>query len=84
MEKEILNQVAKEFNLPKKTIEDVYKEWIYYIINTIESLDCNSYNKQPSFTIPSLGKLVCDKFKLERINNNKNGRIKFKENTSKE
>lgn len=82
MEKQIIKQVAKEFNLPVKTVESIYKDWIYYIINTIKNTDYSKYNKQQSFTIPKLGKLVCNESKLNKINKNKNGRTKIKEYTT--
>lgn len=64
-------------------VKELYKEWIHYIINTIGKLDCSEYNNQPSFTIPYLGKLVCEEYKLNAINSKLNERSKFKEDTSK-
>lgn len=74
--------MAKEFNLPVKTIKEIYKEYIHYIKNSINELDCNEYNNQPSFIIPNVGKLVCEEYKLNKINEVKNGRIKIKESTA--
>jgi hypothetical protein len=83
MEKTIVRQVAKEFNLPIQTIEELYKDWIKYIINHIESTDHSSYNNQQSIIIPRVGKLICNERKLNAINNVKNGRSKFKTSTTK-
>lgn len=83
METKILDQVAKEFNLPKKVIKEIYKEWVYYILNKVKELDYSSYNDQPSFIIPHIGKLVCEEYKLNAINKIKNGRIEIKKSTAK-
>lgn len=74
MDEKIFKQVAKEFNLQEKKVKEIYKDWIYYIIDTICNLDCTEYNNQPVFTIPHLGKLICDEFKLKAINKNINNK----------
>lgn len=84
MEKQILEQVAKEFNLPKKTIKNIYTDYLSYIKETIVGMEFDEYNNQLGFTLPSLGKIYVNKYKLEHINRNKNGRINFKEDSSKE
>ena len=84
MEKQILEQVAKEFNLPKKTIKNIYTDWLSYIKETIVGMEFEEYDNQLGFTFPSLGKIYVNKYKLEHINRNKNGRINFKEDSSKE
>ena len=75
MEKQILEQVAKEFNLPKKTIKNIYTDWLSYIKETIVGMEFEEYDNQLGFTFPSLGKIYVNKYKLEHINKNKNGRI---------
>lgn len=75
--------MAKEFNLPVKTIKEIYKEWAHYIKDSINKLDCSEYKNQPSFIIPNVGKLVCEEYKLNKINEVKNGRIEIKESTAK-
>ena len=82
MEKTILEQVAKEFNLPKKTINNIYSDWLSYIKENIVGTEFDRYDNQLGYTLPSLGKIYVNKFKLEHINRNKNGRIKSKENSS--
>lgn len=83
MEKKILDQVAKEFKLPKSLIKEVYKEWARFIIEKMESLDFSEYKGQPSFIIPHLGKLICNEYKLNKINEIKNGRTETKKSTAK-
>lgn len=83
MEKQILEQVAKEFNLPKKIIKNVYSDWLSYIKENIIGTEFDKYDNQLGYTFPYLGKIYVNKYKLEHINRNKNGRIKSKENSSK-
>lgn len=83
MEREILRQVAKEFNLQIQTVEELYKDWVKYILNHIENTDHSSYNNQQSIIIPHVGKLVCNEYKLNKINESKNGRSKFETSTTK-
>lgn len=83
MEKKILDQVAKEFKLPKSLIKEVYKEWARFIVEKMESLDFSEYKEQPSFIIPHLGKLICNEYKLNKINEIKNGRTETKKSTAK-
>ena len=75
MEKQILEQVAKEFNLPKKTIKNIYSDWLLFIKEEISGMEFAEYNNQLGFTFPSLGKIYVNKFKLKHINDKKNGRI---------
>lgn len=75
MERQILNQVAKEFNLPKKVIKNVYSDWLLYIKENISGTKFDEYNNQLGFTFPYLGKIYVNKYKLNHINRNKNGRI---------
>ena len=75
MEKQILEQVAKEFNLPKKTIKNIYSDWLLYIKENISGMEFAEYDNQLGFTFPSLGKIYVNKYKLEHINRIKNGRI---------
>lgn len=90
MEQQILNQVAKEFNLPKKKIEYIYSDWLNYIKDKIRNTDYSEYTGQLGFTFPCLGKIYVNERKLpyinlkKRIKENKNGRTEFKENPSKE
>lgn len=74
MERQILEQVAKEFKLPKKTIENVYSDWLSYIRETISGMNFAEYDNQLGFTFPYLGKIYVNKNKLEHINRRKNGR----------
>ena len=83
MENQILEQVAKEFNLPKKTIKNVYFDWLLYIKEDISGMKFDEYDNQLGYTFPYLGKIYVNKYKLEHINRNKNGRTKFKEDSSK-
>lgn len=83
MEKQILEQVAKEFKLPKKTINNIYSDWLSYIKENISGTEFDEYNNQLGYTFPFLGKIYVNKFKLEHINRNKNGRIKFKKDSGK-
>lgn len=83
MEKTILEQVAKEFNLPKKTIENIYFDWLAYIKENISGTKFDEYDNQLGFTFPSLGKIYVNKYKLNHINKNKNGRTKFKKDSGK-
>ncbi len=83
MERQILEQVAKEFNLPKKTISRIYSDWLSYIKENISGTEFDEYNNQLGYTFPYLGKIYVNKFKLEHINRNKNGRSKIKSNSSK-
>lgn len=84
MEKQILEQVAKEFNLPKKTINNVYSDWLSYIKDKISfGTEFDRYDNQLGFTFPYLGKIYVNKYKLEHINRKKNGRINFKKDSSK-
>ena len=78
MERQILNQVAKEFNLPKKVIKNVYSDWLLYIKENISGTKFDEYDNQLGFTFPYLGKIYVNKYKLEHINRNKNGRCKIK------
>lgn len=82
MDDEIFKQVAKENNLPITKVKEIYKDWIHYIINKIESTDYSRYNNQPSFVLPYLGRIKCEEYRLNKINSIKNGRIKTKENTT--
>ena len=90
MEQQILNQVAKEFNLPKKKIEYIYSDWLNFIKDKIRNTDYSEYTGQLGFAFPCLGKIYVNERKLpyinlkKRIKENKNGRTKFKENPSKE
>ena len=86
MEKKILEQVAKEFNLPEKKVKTIYYDWLEYIKETIRNMDYSEYIGQLGFTFPHLGKIYVDKRKLPYINKNKqkNGRIKTERNSSKE
>ena len=83
MEKQILEQVAKEFNLPKKMINNIYLDWLSYIKENISGTDFDKYDNQLGYTFPYLGKIYVNKYKLEHINRNKNGRSKIKSNSSK-
>ena len=83
MEKQILEQVAKEFNLPKQTIKNVYSDWLSYIKEKISGTEFDKYDNQLGFTFPYLGKIYVNKYKLEHINKKKNGRTEIKKNTSK-
>lgn len=74
MEKEILEQVAKEFNLPKKTINNIYSDWLSYIKENIAGTKFDEYDNQLGFTFPYLGKIYVNKYRLEHINKRKNGR----------
>ena len=76
MEKQILEQVAKEFNLPKKTIKNIYSDWLSYIKENISGMEFVEYDNQLGFTFPYLGKIYVNKYKLEHINRKKNGRTK--------
>ena len=76
MEKQILEQVAKEFNLPKKTIKNVYFDWLLYIKEDISGMKFDEYDNQLGFTFPYLGKIYVNKYKLKHINGKKNGRAK--------
>ena len=78
MEKQTLEQVAKEFNLPKKTIKNIYSDWLTFVRETIAGTEFDEYNNQLGFTFPYLGKIYVNKYKLEHINRNKNGRRKIK------
>lgn len=69
---QIIQQVAKEVNLPEDVVNNAYKGFWLYIKNSIESLpikqdisDEEFDSLKTSFNIPSLGKLFCtrDKFK---------------------
>ena len=74
MEKQILEQVAKEFNLPKKTINNIYSDWLAYIKENISGTEFAEYNNQLGYTFPYLGKIYVNKYKVEHINRKKNGR----------
>jgi hypothetical protein len=76
IEKKILEQVAKEFNLPKQKIKTIYSDWLDYIKESIRDMDFSEYTGQLGFTIPHVGKIYVDKKKLPYINQkkNKNGR----------
>lgn len=78
-----MEQVAKEFNLPKKTINNIYSDWLSYIKENISGTEFDEYDNQLGYTFPYLGKIYVNKFKLEHINRNKNGRIKFKKDSGK-
>lgn len=82
MEEKILEQVAKEFNLPKHKIAYIYSDWLQYIKETIRHMDLEEYTEQLGFMIPRVGKLYVDKNKLKYINQNKekkkNGRCTIK------
>lgn len=83
MEKQILEQVAKEFNLPKKVVDMIYTDWLSYIKENISGTKFDEYDNQLGYTFPYLGKIYVNKYKLEHINRNKNGRRKIKSNSSK-
>lgn len=86
LEKSILEQITKEFNLNKKQVNIIYQDWIRYIEDKIRNTDYNEYKELLGFTIPYIGKLYVNKNKLFYINKNKenkNGRIERKENTAK-
>lgn len=72
MEKEILIQVSKEFNLPQNKVEQIYKDWLEYVKNKINNTDYSTYSNQYSFTIPLVGKIYVNKIRLENINKSKN------------
>ncbi len=72
MEKEILIQVAREFNLPQNKIEQIYKDWLEYIKNEINNTDYSIYSNQHSFTIPLVGKIYVNTTRLKNINKFKN------------
>lgn len=86
LEKSILEQITKEFNLNKKQINIIYQDWIRYIEDKIRNTDYNECKELLGFTIPYVGKLYVNKNKLFYINKNKenkNGRTECKENTAK-
>ena len=88
MEKQILEQVAKEFNLPKHKIEYIYSDWLEFVKDTIRHMDLDEYTGQLGFMIPRVGKFYVNKNKLKYINQNKekkkNGRTKIKSNSSQD
>ena len=86
MEEQILEQVAKEFNLPKRKVEYIYSDWLAFIKETIRQMDLAEYTGQLGFMIPRVGKFYVDKNKLKYINQKKeikqNGRSKIKPDSS--
>lgn len=64
---DILENVARELNLPRKVVDKTYKAFWQFIRNTIQELPFNKelteqeFNElRTNFNIPSLGKLSCD------------------------
>lgn len=64
-------RIAKEFNLPKKTIEEIYMTMFEFIHKKASEVDwVANYNNvdsiKHSFVIPEIGKLYLDKDTLTK------------------
>lgn len=70
---EIISKVSEEVNLPKKTVELVYRMYWRYIVTTISSIDFDNLSQEEidamktSFNIPSLGKFYTTGKRVEGI-----------------
>lgn len=71
--KEIYKKVSNKLNLPKETIEDIYKLYILYIKNQIKTTDINT-NKDVGFNLTRIGTIFLNKNKIKK------DEIKHKEN----
>ena len=70
LRREIITQVANEFNIKPSEVELLYKLWWKEVKNHLEANDLTKY-KECDYTdinIPMLGKLVLDLRKIDKIN----------------
>lgn len=77
MDKKIYDQVAKELNIPNEVVEYAYKQFWFYIKNSIENLPLKEdltieqlMELRTNFNIPSLGKLYCLPNKILKMKEN--------------
>ena len=73
---EAIDNLARELNLPKEVIKQVYKSYWVFIKNHInnlplkEELTKEQFNKlRTNFNIPYLGKLYCNYDRWVRLTN---------------
>ena len=71
--KAVIDDVAKEYDLPPEVVEDIYESQWDFIVDTVEDLDFNEVTKEEfktwktNFNIPALGKFYTTYYKIKNV-----------------
>lgn len=71
--KTVIEDLAKEYDLPTDVIEDIYDSQWDFIVETIEDLDFNDVTEEnfktlkTNFNIPALGKFYTTYYKVKNV-----------------
>lgn len=71
--KTVIEDLAKEYDLPTDVIEDIYDSQWDFIVETIEDLEFNDVTEEnfktlkTNFNIPALGKFYTTYYKVKNV-----------------